>query len=90
MKNTNTQLRDEVPYPSLDRAENGQGINVMKLLSPREERSTECRNAAIEWHEAHNEEYEAFRDRVSAFATGDFSLLAEIVAAFPLFTLHHT
>ncbi len=90
MKNTNTQLRDEVPYPSLDRAENRQGINVMKLLSPREERSTECRNAAIEWHEAHNEEYEAFRDRVSAFATGDFSLLAEIVAAFPLFTLHHT
>lgn len=90
MKNTNTQLRGEVPYPSLDRAENGQGTDVLKLLPSSGERSTECRNAAIEWHEAHKEEYGAFRDRVSAFATGDFSLLADIVAAFPPFTLHHT
>ena len=90
MKNTNAQLRDEVPYPSLDRAENEQGTNALELLPSSGERSTECRNAAIEWHEAHKEEYGAFRDRVSAFATGDFSLLVEIVAAFPLFTLHHT
>ena len=90
MKNTNTQLRDEAPYPSLVQAENGQGINVMKLLPSSRERSAEYQDAAIEWHAAHKEEYRAFRDRVSAFATGDFSLLVEIVAAFPSFKLHHT
>ena len=90
MKNTNARLRDEVPYPSLVQAENGQETNVLKLLPSSEERSAECRNVVIEWHAAHKEEYAAFRDRVRAFATGDFSLLVEIVAVFPLFTLHHT
>ena len=90
MKNTNARLRDEVPYPSLVQAENGQETNVLKLLPSSEERSAECRNVVIEWHAAHKEEYAAFRDRVRAFATGDFSQLVEIVAVFPLFTLHHT